>query len=140
MVMIYKKFRKYAWKFSLSSCILWNLFLFNQVIALAFLFHIFSKQRHKIKEGHQVVEERCDESWGPSEFQQQTISWGLLASDTSVCLFHSLLVYRILLWRDHFVVEQQGLLSWVMNWDILDDYHNQENRQTLWTQSSRSHG
>lgn len=43
-------------------------FSLNQIIALAFLFYVFSKQRHKIKEGHQVVEERCDESWGPSEF------------------------------------------------------------------------
>lgn len=49
-------------------------FSLNQIIALAFLFYIFSKQRHKIKEGHQAVEERCDESWGPSEFQQQKTS------------------------------------------------------------------
>lgn len=35
--------------------------------------------------------------------------------DTSVCLSHSLLMYRILFWKDNFVAEQQGLLSWDMS-------------------------
>ena len=59
--------QEYSWSYKYSG-------LGDNVKYFYNLFYIFSKQRHKIKEGHQAVEERCDESWGPSEFQQQKTS------------------------------------------------------------------
>ena len=73
---------------------------------------------------------------GPVTLVVESNPWGLLASNPC----DSLLLYRVLFWRDDFLAEQLGLQLWDKSWGGLGNAsHSQEKRQMLVTQASRVH-